>query len=191
MYICVFFLMIRRPPRSTRTDTLFPYTTLFRSALLAEFGARGGIVNRVAQAAERVDQPALLRLCAAPHAAAGDFVDLLHGAVARLGDAAGEVAVALLDHRLDHLPHFGGQRPGDVERAGEARGADAVGVHADLLQRARDGRDHAEDADRAGDRRRVGVDAVGVHADPVARSEEHTSELQSLMRISYAVFCLK
>src|SRR3546814_10120617 len=30
-YYCVFFLMIRRPPRSTRTDTLFPYTTLFRS----------------------------------------------------------------------------------------------------------------------------------------------------------------
>src|SRR3546814_13218025 len=32
-YMCVFifFLMIRRPPRSTRTDTLFPYTTLFRS----------------------------------------------------------------------------------------------------------------------------------------------------------------
>src|SRR3546814_11215225 len=29
----IFFLMIRRPPRSTRTDTLFPYTTLFRSAL--------------------------------------------------------------------------------------------------------------------------------------------------------------
>src|SRR3546814_19041506 len=31
-FICFFFLMIRRPPRSTRTDTLFPYTTLFRSA---------------------------------------------------------------------------------------------------------------------------------------------------------------
>src|SRR3546814_13397805 len=30
---CFFFLMIRRPPRSTRTDTLFPYTTLFRSSL--------------------------------------------------------------------------------------------------------------------------------------------------------------
>src|SRR3546814_16015264 len=29
--VCVFLLMIRRPPRSTRTDTLFPYTTLFRS----------------------------------------------------------------------------------------------------------------------------------------------------------------
>src|SRR3546814_14830352 len=36
---CVFFLMIRRPPRSTRTDTLFPYTTLFRSidALVSRF----------------------------------------------------------------------------------------------------------------------------------------------------------
>src|SRR3546814_17286795 len=33
MYFLFFFLMIRRPPRSTRTDTLFPYTTLFRSAL--------------------------------------------------------------------------------------------------------------------------------------------------------------
>src|SRR3546814_8358225 len=32
VFVCFFFLMIRRPPRSTRTDTLFPYTTLFRSA---------------------------------------------------------------------------------------------------------------------------------------------------------------
>src|SRR3546814_19750115 len=32
LFFCFFFLMIRRPPRSTRTDTLFPYTTLFRSA---------------------------------------------------------------------------------------------------------------------------------------------------------------
>src|SRR3546814_3235003 len=31
LFVCFFFLMIRRPPRSTRTDTLFPYTTLFRS----------------------------------------------------------------------------------------------------------------------------------------------------------------
>src|SRR3546814_5868317 len=33
-FFCFFFLMIRRPPRSTRTDTLFPYTTLFRSSIL-------------------------------------------------------------------------------------------------------------------------------------------------------------
>src|SRR3546814_11121530 len=32
-FVLVFFLMIRRPPRSTRTDTLFPYTTLFRSPI--------------------------------------------------------------------------------------------------------------------------------------------------------------
>src|SRR3546814_10132670 len=82
--------MIRRPPRSTRTDTLFPYTTLFRSHI------------------ER-----LLML--------GDFgFELLH----RFG-----VLVALGDHQ-------GSTRLGE-------------------------------------------------------RSEEHTSELQSLMRISYAVFCLK
>src|SRR3546814_13885175 len=35
MYYVFFFLMIRRPPRSTRTDTLFPYTTRFRSKLLS------------------------------------------------------------------------------------------------------------------------------------------------------------
>src|SRR3546814_17314112 len=35
LFVVVFFLMIRRPPRSTRTDTLFPYTTLFRSARAA------------------------------------------------------------------------------------------------------------------------------------------------------------
>src|SRR3546814_14571350 len=40
-FFSVFFLMIRRPPRSTRTDTLFPYTTLFRSTwgmVVAHFG---------------------------------------------------------------------------------------------------------------------------------------------------------
>src|SRR3546814_14491658 len=35
---CFFFLMIRRPPTSTRTDTLFPYTTLFRSVPLGQVG---------------------------------------------------------------------------------------------------------------------------------------------------------
>src|SRR3546814_1269882 len=41
MFLCFvfFFLMIRRPPRSTRTDTLFPYTTLFRSAARRLFAA--------------------------------------------------------------------------------------------------------------------------------------------------------
>src|SRR3546814_14019750 len=38
VYVSCFILMIRRPPRSTRTDTLFPYTTLFRSALTILMG---------------------------------------------------------------------------------------------------------------------------------------------------------
>src|SRR3546814_13509570 len=45
----VFFLMIRRPPRSTRTDTLFPYTTLFRS--------RAGHGGSVGEAPTRIDRP--------------------------------------------------------------------------------------------------------------------------------------
>src|SRR3546814_5836143 len=88
--------MIRQPPRSTRTDTLFPYTTLFRSQ----------------------------------------------------GD------------RRDRR----GRRDADARRPVEAQ----------------------EDDHREGDRGRDRDD--GAHP---ARSEEHTSELQSLMRISYAVFCLK
>src|SRR3546814_20303829 len=50
LFIPVFFLMIRRPPRSTRTDTLFPYTTLFRSADgIAPMGRsyRGGLCRIV------------------------------------------------------------------------------------------------------------------------------------------------
>src|SRR3546814_4293684 len=96
MWIVVFvffFLMIRRPPRSTRTDTLFPYTTLFRS------GQSGSC-------------------CTAQH---------------KRGLKASFV---LKDKDLHHENHFPPHR---------AR----------------------------------------------FRSEEHTSELQSLMRISYAVFCLK
>src|SRR3546814_4388339 len=89
--------MIRRPPRSTRTDTLFPYTTLFRSI-----------------------------------------------------DQAAEMVVEGLDHR--------------------------GGASCDLLGRA---------ADQIDEDQRLGGLFLG------ERSEEHTSELQSLMRISYAVFCLK
>src|SRR3546814_4722790 len=103
--------MIRRPPRSTRTDTLFPYTTLFRSRLA-----------RVQQLAEHLD--------------AG------HGGLHR---------------RLQ---------------------ADDLDFLADLHNAALDTAGHHGAAAR--DREHV-----------FHRSEEHTSELQSLMRISYAVFCLK
>src|SRR3546814_1407345 len=114
--------MLRRPPRSTRTDTLFPYTTLFRS----QPGARAHFDAEVAQR-----HPRLHRQRA--HGVAGIFDDMPAGAV----DA-------------DH--------PKQVER--EILGMDV------RCQRAIDAHAHV-------------------------RSEEHTSELQSLMRTSYAVFCLK
>src|SRR3546814_2653019 len=102
--------MIRRPPRSTRTDTLFPYTTLFRSHLppLPPARREGG-----------------------------------------LGRNAGEP-----------------RRRATRRRCGK--------------------RGSRRDAGR--DRRRERVHDARLLED---RSEEHTSELQSLMRISYAVFCLK
>src|SRR3546814_7405202 len=105
--------MIRRPPRSTRTDTLFPYTTLFRSSAV--------VVHQEADAAQ------------------------FH-AVDRLAEPA--VAMQRLQHEA-----VATQRTQHV---------------------------------------RVFRRALAVHARQIGqRSEEHTSELQSLMRISYAVFCLK
>src|SRR3546814_5715307 len=107
--------MIRRQPRSTRTDTLFPYTTLFRSRLCT--GRDHHLFDRDLD--WRIEPP-------------GDFVAKLRP---RLG------------------PVF-------------AHEDDAFDAHASIVA--------------GGNRQRID-----------SRSEEHTSELQSLMRISYAVFCLK
>src|SRR3546814_8841015 len=101
--------MIRRPPRATRTDTLFPYTTLFRSLT-----AIRGIETSSREATREMRQ--------------------LLGVLRRADDVGGDLEPAPGVARLDAL----------VDR----------------------------------------LRAAG-------RSEEHTSELQSLMRISYAVFCLK
>src|SRR3546814_5012140 len=108
--------MIRRPPRSTRTDTLFPYTTLFRSRPRA--GGR--------------PRPALCQTA----------------------------VMAVQDHRTARY------------RRQDARARTA----------------HQIGAARR-DRRRAAV--ARYRRDAWPRSEEHTSDLQSLMRISYAVFCLK
>src|SRR3546814_20970039 len=54
--------MIRRPPRSTRTDTLFPYTTLFRSALQADHLGAGEIVLEAQDVADFAATPAVDRL---------------------------------------------------------------------------------------------------------------------------------
>src|SRR3546814_13935252 len=51
--ICIFFLMIRRPPRSTRTDTLFPYTTLFRSGDRHRIARNIGVIGFLAWGLEK------------------------------------------------------------------------------------------------------------------------------------------
>src|SRR3546814_4743585 len=121
--------MIRRPPRSTRTDTLFPYTTLFRSLerFLDQVLAAGGVHHHVL----------LLGL---------QVVDVLDRDQAQAAAQARAQVGALL--------------------------ALAVAVGGGVVVAAGD------ESARALERR------------VQARSEEHTSELQSLMRISYAVFCL-
>src|SRR3546814_17156072 len=60
--LCFFFLMLRRPPRSTRTDTLFPYTTLFRSRRRDHrAGGRGGSRPASARTAQEKEAQAARR----------------------------------------------------------------------------------------------------------------------------------
>src|SRR3546814_5226855 len=106
--------MIRRPPRSTRTDTLFPYTTLFRSHDWRWY-------------LEKAHQTTVAMMRDAPY-------------YAEFGLMEGDVFVDILK---------------DLKREG------------------------------------MTAQAAEMEALMKKRSEEHTSELQSLMRISYAVFCLK
>src|SRR3546814_10046215 len=148
----MFCLRLRRPPASTRTDTLLPYTTLFRA-----YGPwRGG--GRAREGAWR----------AARGAARGrPFLDR----------AAGRGRCPLRDERrafrtrpLAERRRYGDGRPPDP------RCHPLSGAHAGPCRL-------PPPAVEAGDRRRRAVPGFDW------RSEEHTSELQSLMSISYADFC--
>src|SRR3546814_4678372 len=138
--------MIRRPPRSTRTDTLFPYTTRVRSQL--DDGARR--------------REGDLRCHGARQAAAARHDGADRARIAQ--PAAQEFEVA----------------PERRQACGYCRHADRPSS-ADIAER-------LPPAGLGGGGRRPASRRCG---DSGGRSEEHTSELQSLMRISYAVFCLK
>src|SRR3546814_1618920 len=168
--LCFFFLRIRRPPRSTRTDTLVPYTTLFRS-VVRDAGwrrpragtrrrrpGRGG--GRRGTDRRRDGRNRTVRTHRVPVRQLPRRRGPERAAVAAAGRAG--VTRARTGRRLRLQRRLPGVRgPG----AGDRRGQDAG------------------DAEAAG--------AAGAGAAGGVRSEEHTSELQSLMRISYAVFCLK
>src|SRR3546814_3162968 len=138
--------MIRRPPRSTRTDTLFPYTTLFRS-----LGDENGVHGAGGGAADRLDRDALVGQQAVEHA-----------------PGEGAVRAAALQREVHRTPVACRQLrpPPRTRMTCRKPGAPACGSGSSTCRDCR--------------RRR--------RSSP--RSEEHTSELQSLMRISYAVFCL-
>src|SRR3546814_9303184 len=124
--------MIRRPPRSTRTDTLFPYTTLFRSIGVA----LSNIYTKAIPGAKVSVQPTK---------ASVENLNLLN-------TGKGELALTLGDTLSNAWK-------GD-EEAGFPHKLDKLRTIAAAYKN-------------------------------YIRSEEHTSELQSLMRTSYAVFCLK
>src|SRR3546814_6972241 len=147
--------MVRRQPRATRTDTLFPYTTLFRSVA----AARAAVVRLAAH-----------RL---PVVVVAGTVAVARTIVATARHEFGAAAVGNPDPPAVVTPaaplHAGCIRQAPRQAHAAAR-IDVAVPRAPVLGLA---------ADRA----------VAVTASRI-RSEEHTSELQSLMRISYAVFCL-
>src|SRR3546814_20445889 len=64
LYCFFFFLIIRRPPRSTRTDTLFPYTTLFRSVAANKIpGVRAALITETYSARQGVEHDDMNLLC--------------------------------------------------------------------------------------------------------------------------------
>src|SRR3546814_3646832 len=164
--------MIRRPPRSTRTDTLFPYTTLFRSAM--RFTPHQGIyayerTNRKLKAAER-----RLRLDREKFPLFAEEIGESQPSPEELLDAR---ARSFVTHQQDNR-----------DRAARNWWPARVELRA------------IPDPDRAAFIRfwnRCKCPGNGSYLLTYmnmfrdGRSAEHTSELQSLMRISYAVFCLK
>src|SRR3546814_4408949 len=140
--------MIRRPPRSTHTDTLFPYTTLFRS--LITYPAKNGDADKVFEAA--LEAGAEDVSSSEEEHEIWTAQDALHEVAKALEPVLGEAEGAKLAWKPQTMI--------DVDEGA-----------AQQLFKLIDALDDADDVQ-------------------TVRSEEHTSELQSLMRNSYACCCL-
>src|SRR3546814_2615167 len=177
--------MIRRPPRSTRTDTLFPYTTLFRSAASCKRTSSGNvpISANCADTAKR---------CARSHRRQTRCSGLIAVDEQRPGI---DVCRARIAVRAVENSGAGADLVEDTGPGNHARIADLVGS-VECQRRivddiARDAAGRAstaklEHARNDGGDARIAV--VSGEDNGARRSEEHTSELQSLMRHSYSVF---
>src|SRR3546814_7452391 len=99
-FLICFFLMIRRPPRSTRTDTLFPYTTLFRSAE----GRAGQIIDDLVEIGIGHDDAMVLRAAHRLDALSvrdAAVIDIMRDV--RRADEADRADVGMVEDRVDHF----------------------------------------------------------------------------------------
>src|SRR5688572_1824674 len=108
------------------------------------------------------------RVLPRPDAAPRHGVDPVDILLPRLRDPRDELPVLVLETLLDDLARNLAQAAIEPEVAGQHRRADAVHVHAQLFERALEGGEDREDADRAGEGRGARDDAVGVHRDVIA-----------------------
>src|SRR3546814_113570 len=174
-----FFLMNRRPPRSTRTDTLFPYPTLFRSGGTAFEGRHPGCKENRCQIPRRPGHTTLARAKAA--GLTGRYP--LHVQEAVEADRSESMNLKISGHHVDvtdPMREYVLTKLKRIERHFDHLISAEVILSVEKLNHRAEATIHASGAD--------------LHAEATLedmRSEEHTSELQSLMRISYAVFCLK
>src|SRR3546814_10308074 len=120
LFFLFFFLMIRRPPRSTRTDTLFPYTTLFRSFhLRLDDGVAGPPHQRPAAGSGNAHEPRLAALHVADDGGAG--VPLQHVTRQEQPDLIAPEAASL---RMDQAEAGAVAVAGDAQVAAPAQHGD-------------------------------------------------------------------
>src|SRR5690606_6561412 len=124
-------------------------------AVLVHAGKPRRRFHRLADAAERIDETVFQRVRSGPHPALRDLPREFRLQAARRRDLVDEHAVEMIDGRLQGAARILAQRAVQAELPRQRRGADAIGVHADAVQGAFEGRKHRDHADRSGDGRRL------------------------------------